>query len=161
MATVSFSLTIGSTPELEQLGEGLVGVAVVRAPGHVVEGEQHLPDDDAVPGELLGVAVHQQPLADRRRRLLGGQRAGSPLEAERGQAGGDGAGGDEHDLRAATAYVGEDVDQGGQAAGVEAAGGGGQRGRADLDDDALGVDDRPPGHSSSSTRSGSSRPPIS
>ena len=69
--------------ELEQLGEGLVGVAVVRAPGHVVDGEQHLAGDQAVPGELLGVAVHQQPLADRRRGLLGGER---PRAAASGRA---------------------------------------------------------------------------
>ena len=67
--------------ELEELGEGLVGVAVVRAPGHVVDGEQHLAGHDAVPRQLLGVAVHQQPLADRRRGLLGRERPGPALQA--------------------------------------------------------------------------------
>ena len=103
VATVSFSLTIGTHAELEQLGEGAVGVAVVAAPGHVVDGEQHLPDADAVPGELLGVAVHQQPLADRRGRLLGGEVAGPARQAERREPGGDRAGGDQHDLGAARA----------------------------------------------------------
>ena len=44
---------------------------------------------------------------------------------------------------------------------VEPAGSRGQRGRADFDDDPLGVDDRPSAHPSSSTRSGSSWEPIS
>ena len=60
--------------ELEELGEGLVGVAVVRAPDDVLDGQQHLPGDEPVAGELLLVAVRQQPLADAGRRLLGGQR---------------------------------------------------------------------------------------
>ena len=70
---MSFSLTIGTHAELEELGEGALRVAVVAAPGHVVDGEQHLAGDLAVPGELLGVAVHEQPLADRGGRLLAGQ----------------------------------------------------------------------------------------
>ena len=35
----------------QQLGQGLVGVAVVGAPDDVVDREQHLAGDDAVPGE--------------------------------------------------------------------------------------------------------------
>ena len=49
VATVSFSLTIGSTPSSSSLAEGPVGVAVVAAPGHVVDGQQHLPGAEAVP----------------------------------------------------------------------------------------------------------------
>ena len=121
MATVSFSLTIGTHAELEQLGERAVGVAVVAAPGDVVDGEQHLAGDDAVPGELLGVAVHEQPLPDRRGRLLGGQVAGPARQAERRQPGGDRAGGDQHHLGAAGPDRGERVDQRGDPAGVDAA----------------------------------------
>ena len=50
-------------PELEQLGEGALRVAVVAAPGDVVEREQHLTGHLAVSGELLGVAVDQQALS--------------------------------------------------------------------------------------------------
>ena len=89
--------------ELEQLGEGLVGVAVVAAPGHVVGGEQHLSGDEAVGGELLGVAVHEQALADCRGCLLGGQRAGAALQAERRESGRDRTGRDQDDLGAAAA----------------------------------------------------------
>ena len=141
MATVSFSLTTGSTPELEQLGEGAVGVAVVAAPGDVVDGEQHLPGADAVAGELLGVAVHQQPLADRGGRLLAGEVARAAAQAERGQPGGDGAGGDQHDLGAAAAGLGQRVDERAHPVGVDAAGGGGQRRGADLDHDPAGAGD--------------------
>ena len=63
--------------ELEQLGEGLVGVAVVGAPGHVVDGEQHLAGHDAVPGELLLVAVGQQALARPTRRPAGRRARGA------------------------------------------------------------------------------------
>jgi hypothetical protein len=56
--------------ELEQLGEGLVGVAVVAAARDVIHGEEDLPGDDPVSGQLLGVPVDQQPLADGGRRLL-------------------------------------------------------------------------------------------
>ena len=91
--------------------EGPVGVAVVRAPGHVVDGEQHLADGEAVAGEALGVAAHQQPLPDAGRRLLGGQVARPPGEAERGEAGGDRAGRDQHDLGRRGARGGEHVDQ--------------------------------------------------
>ena len=73
----------------------------MRAPGHVVGGEQHLADGDAVPGERLGVAVHQQALPDAGGRLLGGQVARPARQAERREAGRDRPGGDEHDLAAA------------------------------------------------------------
>ena len=75
--------------QLEQLAERLVRVAVVRATGDVVEGQQHLPGGEPVPRQLLGVAVHEQALADRRRGLLRGQVARPLLQPERCQAGGD------------------------------------------------------------------------
>ena len=123
-------------PELEQLRERLVGVAVVRPPGHVVERQQHLPGHETVAGELLGVAVHQQPLPHRGGRLLRGEATGAPGQPERGEAGGDGAGGDQHDLHATLAGRGEHVDERAHTVGVDPAGGGGERGGADLDDDA-------------------------
>src|SRR5690606_4516707 len=57
-------------PEVEQRLERTAGVAVVAAAGDVVDGEQHLTGDQAVAGQRLGVAVDEQPLADRRRGLL-------------------------------------------------------------------------------------------
>ena len=49
----------------------------------------------------LLVAVDEHVLADRRRGLLRGEIRGSGVELEEGHAGGDRAGGDEHDLGAA------------------------------------------------------------
>ena len=60
-------------PHLEQLVQRALGVSVVRASHDVFGGQQHLADGDAVLGERLGVAVHEQPLTDARRRLLSGQ----------------------------------------------------------------------------------------
>ena len=84
--------------ELEQPGEGPVRVAVVAAPGHVVDGQQHLPDPQAVRRERVAVAGHQQALADRRGRLLGGQVTRPRAQPHRRQPGRDRAGGDQHDL---------------------------------------------------------------
>ena len=99
--------------ELEQPVERALGVAVVRAADDVVGGEQHLADGDAVAGERRGVAVHEQALADAGGRLLGGEVARAPGQAERRQPGGDRAGGDQHDLAAARgAARGQRVDEG-------------------------------------------------
>ena len=57
----------------EQPVEGALRVAVVRTSYDVLCREQHLPRGQPVPGERLGVAVHQQALPDAGRRLLGGQ----------------------------------------------------------------------------------------
>ena len=70
--------------------------------------------------------------------LLGGQIGWAARDPEGGEAGGDGAGGDQDDLAAGQPAGGYRVDQGVQASGVEAAFGGGQGGRADLHDDASG-----------------------
>ncbi len=110
----------GERAEGEQLVEGAVGVAVVGAAAGVVAGEQHLAHADAVPREGGGVAGDEQALADAGGGLLAGEVAGAAREAERGEAGGDGAGGDEDDLAgAAGAGLREDVDQGVDAVGVE------------------------------------------
>ena len=67
----------GQHAEVEQPLEGAAGVGVVRAPGDVVGGEQHLTDGDVVPGERLGVGGEQGALADRGRGLLGREVAGA------------------------------------------------------------------------------------
>ena len=139
---MSFSLTIGSTPELEELGEGLVGVAVVRAPGHVVDGEQHLPGDDVVAGELLGVAVHEQALADRRRRPAGrpGRAGDASARAARRPAA---IAPEETSTTSAprSAAAASTSTSARTRSGSMPAGRGGQRRRADLDDDPPGPGD--------------------
>ena len=125
-------------PDVEELAQSPVGVAVVGPPGHVVDGEQHLADRAAVAREAGRVPADQQPLPDAGRGLLGGQVARTLGEAERGEPGGDRTGRDQHDLLVGGGSGGEHVDQGVDARGVEAAGRGGQRRRADLDDDPPG-----------------------
>ncbi len=71
---------------------------MVGAAAHVVAGEQHLADADAVAGEGGGVAGDEQALADAGGGLLAGQVLGAAAKAERGEPGGDGTGGDQHDL---------------------------------------------------------------
>ena len=87
-------------PEREQPLHRLVGVAVVAAPGQVVGGQQHLADGDAVPGEGVGVGLHQPELPDAGRGLRRRQVTRPAAQPQRGQPGGDRAGGDEHDLAA-------------------------------------------------------------
>ena len=99
------------------------GVAVVPAADDVVGGQQHLADGEAVPGERLGVAVHQQALADAGRRLLGGQVAGPAGQAERREPGRDRAGGHQHHLAAGRVRGGQRVDERVDAGRVEAAAG--------------------------------------
>ena len=136
VATVSFSLTIGSTPSASSRSTVWLGVAVVAAPGEVVGGEQHLADGDPVRGEGVGVGLHQPQLPDAGRGLRGREVAGPAVEPQRRQAGGDRAGGDQHDLPAGGAHRAEDVDQRREPGGVQPAGQRGQRRRPDLDDDA-------------------------
>ncbi len=98
--------------ELEQAVEGPLGVAVVRPTHHVVGGEQHLPDGDAVPGERLRVAVHQDALTDARCCLLGGQVARTSREPERHEPGRDGARGHQDDLVPGCPMGCQRIDQG-------------------------------------------------
>ena len=98
-------------PELEELGKCLVGVAVVTAPGHVVRGEQHLSGHDPVGGELIGVAVDEQALADCRGCLLGWQRPGAALQAEWRQSRRDRTRRDQDDLDPAGVRIRENADQ--------------------------------------------------
>ena len=64
-----------------------------------------------VPGERVGVGLHQPHLADAGRGLRGGEVARAGPQAQRRQAGGDRAGGDQHDLAAGGAHRAEDVDE--------------------------------------------------
>ena len=138
--------------ELEQLVEGALRVAVMATSSDVVDGQQHLSGHLSVPGELLGVAVHQQSLPDRCGSLLTREVARTTLEGERRQARGDGARGDQHEVRAPSPDTGQAVDERTDLARVDHAGGRGQRGRADLDHDPLGCGHgRPVAHSSSSS----------
>ena len=88
-----------------------------------------------VPGERLRVRPHQQSLPDARGGLLGGEIARSPGQAERGETGRDGAGGDQDHLAALPDGADEGVDERVDPAAVEPAGGRGERRRTDLDHD--------------------------
>jgi hypothetical protein len=105
----------------------------------VVRGEEHLADPDAVPGEGRGVAGDQQALPDTGGGLLARQVLGPSRQPERGEPGGDGTAGDQHDLlrsgvarlpsgrlRRPAADRGQHVHQGVDPVGVEAPGGGGE-----------------------------------
>ena len=111
VATVSFSLTIGHDAELEQPVEGALGVRVVRAPRHVVGGEQHLADGEPVGTERPLVGRDEGSLTHAGRCLLGREVTGPAGQPERADAGGDGTGRDEHDLLAGEAPRREDVDE--------------------------------------------------
>jgi pyrimidine oxygenase len=127
--------------ELKQPVERALRVPVVPAPHQVVRGEQHLAGADAVPGELRRVPCDQQPLADARRRLLGGQVARPLPQAERRHARRDRAGGDQQHLPAATDPGRESSGQRLDADVVDRATACGQRGGADLDHNSRGLGD--------------------
>ena len=110
------------------------------AAAHVVGGEQHLADADAVARAGGGVAGDQEALADAGGCLLAGEVPGTAAQAQRGEARGDGTGRDEDDLLlTAAAALGEDVHEGVHPVGVEASGRGGQGRGAHLDDDPAGL----------------------
>ena len=125
----------GHHAEVEQPVEGAQGVGVLAAAHEVFGGEEHLADGDAVGSEGVRVAGHQQALAHARGGLLGGEVAGTLREPERGEPGGDRAGGHQDDLRAGVALVREGVGEVGQGLFRDAALDGGQRRRSDLDHD--------------------------
>jgi hypothetical protein len=124
----------GDHAELEQPVQGPLGVPVVAAPHQVVGGEQHLAGAQVVGGERGGVPGDEQPLADARRRLLGGQVAGPLSQPERSHPGGDRAGRDQEDLAAAAHPGSQGAGQPSDARVVDRAVQRRQRGRADLDD---------------------------
>ena len=121
--------------EVQQPVQRAERVGVLAAAHEVIGGQQHLADGDAVRAEGVGVAGHQQALAHAGGGLLGGEVAGTLLEAERGEPGGDRAGGHQDDLRAGVALVRQGVGEAGQGLFGDPALDGRQRGRADLDDD--------------------------
>ena len=86
--------------QLEQPRKSPIGVAIVASPRDVVDRQQHLPDPQTVRGKGVAVAGHQQSLTDRSSGLLRRQVTRPGPQPHRGQAGGDRAGRDEHDLGA-------------------------------------------------------------
>ena len=131
MATVSFSLTTGTTPSPKQALEGALGVAVGLAPHDVVGGEQDLPHRAAVAGEGLGVGAGEVQLPDTRGGLLRREVPRPARQPERTQARRDRPGGHEHDLGAGRAG-GHGVDERVEAPHVEPAVDRRQRRRPDL-----------------------------
>ncbi len=128
--------------EVQQPVQRAERVGVLAAPHEVIRGQQHLADGDPVRPERVGVAGHQQALAHAGGGLLGGEVAGALLEAQRGEAGGDRAGGHQDDFRARVALVRQGVGEAGQGLFGDPALDGGQRGRAHLDDDPAGPGQR-------------------
>ena len=122
--------------ERQQPVDRLLGVPVVAAPREVVGGEQHLADGDPVRGEGVGVGLHQPQLPDARRGLRRREVPRALRQLQRGQAGRDRAGGDQHGLPPGDAHPGEDVHERREPGDVETAGQRGEGGRTDLDDDA-------------------------
>ena len=84
--------------EVEEAAQRLARVQVLRAHAEVVGREQHLAREQPVPAEDRAEALHQPRLADRRDRLQRPDVGGAHVHAERGQAGGDRARADQHDL---------------------------------------------------------------
>ena len=117
--------------QAEQSLHGAAGVRAVHRVLEVAGGEQHLPGDDAERAQRLLVAVDQDVLPDRGRRLLRREVARTLVEQQERHPGRDRAGRDEHDLGAARVRCGEGFDDRPDLLGVLAA----DRRRADLDDD--------------------------
>ena len=97
----------GDDTELEQPAERLAGVEVLRPVPEVVGCEQHLSGNEVVLTEDRTDARHEQRLADRRDRLERPDVVRARAEPERGQAGGDRTGADEHEVVPARARLGE------------------------------------------------------
>ena len=97
-ATASFSLTMGTTPRVDEVAQRAARVQVLRAVDEVEGCQQDLPGEQAVRLEAVLPQAHEAVLAHGRDRLEDG-RVGGPLLAavERGPPGRDGAGCDHHD----------------------------------------------------------------
>ena len=128
----------GDDAALEQLEERVAGVEVAPAVFEIVVGQQDLADAAFLAGEELVVGGHEARLAHGGGHLEGGQVGGLLFHAQRLQAAGDGAGGDDDDFAALAAQGGETIDQGGHAAGVGTAVALHEHAAADLHDDAPG-----------------------
>src|SRR5690625_1502743 len=87
--------------ELEQLRERTVRVAVVAAPGHIIDGQQYLAHDVPMTGEPFGVMRHEQALAYSRGRLLCREVTRSLPQPDRRYPGRDRPGADQDHLIAA------------------------------------------------------------
>ena len=107
--------------EVEQPVQGASGVGIVRAAGDVVGGQQDLTDGEVVRCERLAVCRDEGALTDAGGGLLGGQIARATEQAQRRDAGCDGAGGDQNDLGALPAACGDHVDQSAEPGVVERA----------------------------------------
>ena len=82
--------------QLQQPLEGATGIEVVAAAGHIVDGQQDLPDGHPVRAKGLLVGRHEGALPHAGRGLLGGQVLGSTAQAEWPHPRRDGSGGHEH-----------------------------------------------------------------
>ncbi len=125
--------------QLEQSVERALGVPVVRAAHHVVCGEQHLPNREAVARESRGVSRDEHSLAHARRGLLHRELAGPCGQPKRPNTSGDRTRRDQHRVSSLEAGQRNGVGYGREASLIEVAVGAGERGGANLDDDAMRV----------------------
>ena len=99
MATVSFSLMIGTAPSAEQRRDGGAGVEEVAPLLGDVGRDQDLAGDDAVRAEALGPGLAQRDLAGAGGGLALLERQADGVEPEQPAAERDGAGGNDDDRR--------------------------------------------------------------
>ena len=99
VATVSFSLTIGTTPVRMRAVKVLWMFSTLVVVHNVFAREQDLSHVDAVFQEHFVVNVHQLALADRSGGLLHGQLGGALAQAELGGADADRAGRHKHHFK--------------------------------------------------------------
>src|SRR5699024_142129 len=114
-------------------------VSVVLPADEVFGGEQYLANSAVVVGEGLAVASHEDALTDRGDGLASGKVLRTRGESQWRDSGGDGARGDENDVGALLTAPSQHCHEMTQPLEVEAAGGLGQGGGADLDDDSSGL----------------------
>ena len=125
--------------EAEQLGEGGAGIEMAASLLGVFQGQQDLRHRDAVASQRLLIGMRKTDLAGRRRGLLFLETQGATAQAEMAAPDRDRAGRDDDDLLPPSAAAREIIDQRVEPGAVDLAILADQEGRADLDDQPLGL----------------------
>jgi hypothetical protein len=110
------------------------GIAGAGAAIEIPVGQQHLRTEELMTAEVLTVFRHQFRLADRGAGLEFAGFLRALLEAHGGHAGGDGSGGDQHDLDAALMQAGDLIDDAADLDAVDLAVLAGEEAGTELDD---------------------------
>lgn len=126
----------GQDPQGQKPLQGIMEVGFPVGVLSVRTGDQQLCHRVAIPGEQLVVGVHQFALANGGSGLLGGNIPGTLRQVELAHAHGNGTGGDQNDLVPGVFQIAEDLAKTFDPGNVQSAGGMGQRGGADLDNDS-------------------------